>query len=785
MERSLCAADPAAAINALIRTYAGDRLALTRIATRCGDIDDASLRRLVELHVHFRLRPENRLDDGFIAAHLGVLDRLLPEITFDFYKRHRRIDDLARLLEPMLATIEPPRRGAALIDLVEPFFEHGRAGLVAPLLARYRHLRGGTAARLEELRHWQERAGRAAAGGHVRAVDIEPADRLLYLPSYHLPVGGSRNTGDMIQTLAMLGAVVSAGLPLRHGCGEARQLAGRLRDACRQSRPMLDGEPITLAFLPRDDARQGEVPAGWLVAGGWFMHRRFGRFEFPFHPAIEPLFVSFHIDDPALLTPEAIDYLKAKAPIGCRDWFTTGLLRAHGIDAFFSGCLTSTLGQYYPRPEGPRLMRYYADYVRRWQRLPHALWPVAHNDDRLLTASPGQGLRIADRLLRRYARARRVDTRLLHAHLPCRAIGTESRFKPRYKGDRRFDGLVGIDDESFARMGTTLADRLREILRLVAGGADPATVRHAWARLWSAERAEAAARFDPARAAPQEVDVDGLVAGVVRRDFNTEAPEATHVAFAFDDRLQPYVANTLASLVRHAAGPLTLHLLTRGVGQDGIAELASRFPMAAIRHYDLGAVDHGKVKTYRHVSISTMDRLLLPALADCARLVYLDIDILVRADIAELARIDLGGHAIAARPGYGHPRAIATIATATHRRPPEVASGMWTYLFSRAEPDFAFFNAGVLVMDIQRLRRENAAGRALALVRAWGIDDQIALNCLMAGDFAAMPDAWNMYSGKDLMDDPKLVHFVGPLKPWSDGIGSRYVEAWRAAVSPA
>lgn len=65
---------------------------------------------------------------------------------------------------------------------------------------------------------------------------------------------------------------------------------------------------------------------------------------------IIPLFVALHINSnfkEQLLSAKSIEYLKKYEPIGCRDYYTMNILRAKGIDAFFSGCMTLTLGRCY------------------------------------------------------------------------------------------------------------------------------------------------------------------------------------------------------------------------------------------------------------------------------------------------------------------------------------------------------------------------------------------------------------------------------------------------------
>jgi hypothetical protein len=85
-----------------------------------------------------------------------------------------------------------------------------------------------------------------------------------------------------------------------------------------------------------------------LIMNGWFTHH---PKNWPPVKQILPYFISFHLNVLAqehfLNTPEIVNYLKQYAPIGCRDRETVRVLNAKGIEAYFSGCLTLTLGETY------------------------------------------------------------------------------------------------------------------------------------------------------------------------------------------------------------------------------------------------------------------------------------------------------------------------------------------------------------------------------------------------------------------------------------------------------
>lgn len=84
-----------------------------------------------------------------------------------------------------------------------------------------------------------------------------------------------------------------------------------------------------------------------MIMNGWYMHE---PKNWPPSPLINPLFVAFHINSltaGAMLSSESIAYLKEHQPIGCRDKKTMNALNEKGVDAYFTGCMTLTLGETY------------------------------------------------------------------------------------------------------------------------------------------------------------------------------------------------------------------------------------------------------------------------------------------------------------------------------------------------------------------------------------------------------------------------------------------------------
>jgi hypothetical protein len=157
---------------------------------------------------------------------------------------------------------------------------------------------------------------------------------------------------------------------------------------------------------------------------------------FPPPPEVRPVFVGFQTSSEPLVTRHR-DYLRAHAPIGCRDRATAGLLRAHGVDAYVTGCLSFALPRRTHAPESAKVFlvagrgagrmpesleahvppAVLARATRVEQRLSVTTLPMSDADARRVET---EGERLLD-LYRREAAL--VVTPLLHAAGPCLATG--------------------------------------------------------------------------------------------------------------------------------------------------------------------------------------------------------------------------------------------------------------------------------------------------------------------------------------------------------------------------
>lgn len=190
-----------------------------------------------------------------------------------------------------------------------------------------------------------------------------------------------------------------------------------------------------------------------------------------------------------------------------------------------------------------------------------------------------------------------------------------------------------------------------------------------------------------------------------------------------------------------------------------------------------------KNKSITHISPATYYRLLIPEILpiNLLKAIYLDCDIIVKKSLQELWDTDLKDYAIGA----------------VHQMYNEV------YDANRLgyPIDYGYFNAGVLLINIEFWRKHNTSMTLINFLTANYdtilMHDQDALNSVLHDKTLELPCKWNMlhffflpysrtikgYSNGKLINDyadykqqlkynrkhPAVIHYVSKPKPWNKG----------------
>jgi len=275
--------------------------------------------------------------------------------------------------------------------------------------------------------------------------------------------------------------------------------------------------------------------------------------------------------------------------------------------------------------------------------------------------------------------------------------------------------------------------------------------------------------------------------------------ERVSVVAACDRSFAMPLAVTIRSVLR-ALGPgagLDLHVIDAGIGTAGRARLLEswRDERLTVHWHGIDRHDLKSLPISGHIKPAAYARLFAPRLlpADLSKVIYLDSDLLVLADLASLWAEPLGDAACLAVPDVSCPRidCAATLSNYDRCRPYlGVHPAIPNYRDVGMSPDAPYFNSGVMVMDLKRWRTADITGAALEILSRdrqhviWA--DQYALNVVFHQAWRPLELSWNQgshiykyptwqESPFDLKSlaacrfAPRIVHFTSEAKPWLYG----------------
>ena len=680
--------------------------------------------------------------------------------------------------------------GGLCTDLAERFEQSALADLASGELAE------DEVAALEQDRLWVARWEPRIASGHPLYASAPKDSVPIGVMGYDQPDprNTSSNIGDYVQTIASMSHLVRH-TGVRFDDSPLGRFASDLADRVPVSlRVVSPDTKVALYQVDRDSSSYSAVPDGtWVLAFGWYGHKIGGvRHDFPFPDRLRPIYISFHLNKRELLTREAIEHLRAHAPIGCRDHSTVDLLLGLDIAAFFSGCMTTTVR--YVRPDDAPSRPAEAPLVYIDLPTPEGAIRVRNERPEVRLADMETNLRTALASLDRYTSdIGTVVTGRLHAYLPARALGCNVNFSPRNPSDIRFAGLSPLTDDEVFEMGRRIANLLEPVFGAILAAEKEDRVRDIWSEVTADLVKAARKRWGAVVELPAIVDVAEAVAtirasqvDVPRREAGPSGDEM-EIVLALDGNLKEQFLVVVNGMVEHASRPVHLNVLVREHDQHDFDRAAALFPTVSFSWLPCDEVTYGDIHAMiPHITVSTMDRLILPELlTDVDRVLYHDIDALPVDDIAGLYEIDLQGHPIAARDSESNSMRSGYTNIFNPAALKQLAPGMGSELIRRETArhpfDFVGFNAGIMVLDLARMRADDFCRRFLPYANNFGMHDQHILNVYVGADRLRLAPEWNARPSQEDVKNPKIIHWAGGQKPWVEGYVS-YKSAWTRHV---
>jgi lipopolysaccharide biosynthesis glycosyltransferase len=242
--------------------------------------------------------------------------------------------------------------------------------------------------------------------------------------------------------------------------------------------------------------------------------------------------------------------------------------------------------------------------------------------------------------------------------------------------------------------------------------------------------------------------------------------------------LQHAYVMLVSLLENNPDNPINIFYLYYGIDDESLSEFRDYFSRTNVKIILLKAnkEDLQGLHATHYVTAAAYLRIrcadLLPKTVK--KILYLDPDIIVKKSLADLYATDLGECYLAA---------VAEYDLGARRKP-----------VLHIPDTYAYFNSGVMLIDVEKFRSERISEKVLDFSRKMGAElihyDQDALNAVLYDKWMLLHPKWNVLREvvrksrdkskqisreiREAADDPAIIHFTGEPKPWEYRCQSRF-----------
>jgi lipopolysaccharide biosynthesis glycosyltransferase len=217
-------------------------------------------------------------------------------------------------------------------------------------------------------------------------------------------------------------------------------------------------------------------------------------------------------------------------------------------------------------------------------------------------------------------------------------------------------------------------------------------------------------------------------------------------------------------------------VLDDGVSPEDKVKVATSLPERITVYWESARALPAGLPVWGRMSSTTYQKLAMGSWlpSSCDRVIWLDCDLLILADVSQL---------------WTNAPVPKILLAAQDERVPFVSStfGIAAHLELGIGAENKYFNAGVMVIDLERWRSADIGTRSLnyltQFARSVYFWDQEALNAVLFDSWDELDSRWNRHPtlrdlsptiGTTTVPEPSIVHFSGSRKPWTSYSHGRY-----------
>ncbi len=237
--------------------------------------------------------------------------------------------------------------------------------------------------------------------------------------------------------------------------------------------------------------------------------------------------------------------------------------------------------------------------------------------------------------------------------------------------------------------------------------------------------------------------------------------EIIPIFFAVDDKYAPYLGVTLRSLIDHTTPKhfYKVHILVSELSEEHrviLSAMATENVSVEFVNVSEKLDQLGNVLHLRHYyTQATYYRFFIPDLfPEYCRGVYLDCDLLLLRDVAELYHVKMGNSLVAASP----------------EEVMLMVDVFGTYVEKvLGVPRTEYFSAGVMVLNLDAFRTAMIESAFVELIGRYTFrvtQDQDYLNVLCYGRVTLLSADWNKTACPEAEGTPNIIHYKINWKPW-------------------